>query len=245
VLALAVDDEDAPLAASALRAEKLEEALARGFGSESVQIESPVDREHAATELAEERWRYVEAAPFDALAVVRHLEPDRVVDEVVEVVEHGLGFFLRLLTDVGRLHFGRLDARGPGEWDAATPILERDDAAHHAVERELVFAIALRRALLDTRRRGPWSGRRLLPGRPHGSGSLFLGLLFCLDLGLEVTEASGEGPKTAELRKLGLALVLVALRLLLRHQCPLPGSRRVRAERALFTEAIPVSTPSA
>src|SRR5690606_15838239 len=70
VLALAVDDEHATLAAGALRAQELDQLVARLVGAQTVQVEPRVDRKKPTAKLAQQRWRHVDPPSFDALAVV-------------------------------------------------------------------------------------------------------------------------------------------------------------------------------
>src|SRR5438105_12133616 len=96
MLALAMDDEHASLAAGARVTKEREQLRARLLGGRAVQIEPRVDRKQAAAQGADDARRYVRAASLDAPSVVRYLEARAFVDQLMEMLEHLLGLELRL-----------------------------------------------------------------------------------------------------------------------------------------------------
>src|SRR3984957_7472311 len=136
VLALAVDDQHAALAARALLAEEAIERRAGLLRAHAVQIEPRVDREEPATQLAQHVGGHARATALHAVAVVLDLEATT-LDQGAEVPLHrfgllgGVGFGERApLVELARRE-GVLRAR-----DALRPRAQRGHAAHYAVEGE-------------------------------------------------------------------------------------------------------------
>lgn len=140
MLALSVDDEDASFARGARFLEESEDAFARGFGGEAVQVERSVDWKLSAPERAKQVRRRVDAPAFDALAVVGDFEAGAVIHDAAKVIERFGGRGFRLFAKLGWIGtiLGTSLARDRAHRDACMFVVERSHAAHETGKGEIV-----------------------------------------------------------------------------------------------------------
>src|SRR6202142_2446833 len=82
VIALAVNDEQAALAARAHRPQKELELGPRLFDAHSVEVEARVDRQHPPAQSAQRLERQIDSPTFDSPAVISQLEPRSAFDQL-------------------------------------------------------------------------------------------------------------------------------------------------------------------